>query len=464
MSLHRMRRREFALGSLALLAGSPFLRAAAPAPAFAPPLPFTPDPVQRGRLARSLALLAGSTPARRHRVRVLFYGQSITEQSWSRDVADWLRATYPHADLVAENRAIGGHAAQLLVKAAEADLYPFQPDLVVFHVYGHHERLEDIVRRIRERTVADVLLQTDHPTRPEELDEETNPARLTPKEWSAWMNRVHLPGVAQRHGACLADIRSLWKRHLRDTQLPPSALLRDGVHLNEHGCFLMAEFVRAFLAPPAPDPALDPMDCPRVRTVPVPRGDGPWEVPFFGNRVDAVVGPAAGPVDVRVDGRAPSAWGEACLPTRVSAFPGSNWPVLLRVQADAPRVPEDWTLTLRGLSDDLASGRFAMRGSVTGDDGEGRLGEKFVSRSGRVVIEPDDWNLRYCHQVFHRGLPDGHTATWRVNPPGADRLMLEKAGEVGVVWNLPEGAHRIRFGSRRGLRALRVYSPSGRAA
>ena len=458
-----MNRRRFVLGSLAAMAACPLGHAAEPAAAFPPPLPFAPDPAQRAFLARSLALLSGSTPARRNRVRVLFYGQSITEQSWSRTVADWLRATYPNADLMIENRAIGGHAAQLLVKTAEADLYPFQPDLLIFHVYGHHERYEDIIRRVRERTVADILLQTDHLTKPEELDEETNPARLTPKQWSSWMNSVHLPAVAARHGACLADIHSLWKRYLRDTQLAPSALLKDGVHLNDHGCFVMAEFVKAYLAPPDSNAGIDPFDCARVRTLAVSRGDGTFELEFNGNRVDVGTSASDGPIDVAVDGRPPSAWGVACMATRVSAFPQSNWPILLRFQAEAPRVAEDWTLTLRGLSPDLSTGSFSIRGSVTGDDGEGRLGERFVSKSGRVAIDPDDWNLKFCHDVFKRGLPEGHAATWSVRPPGADRLMPVANSEIGAAWNLPEGMHRIRFSTGRGLRWVRVYSPSGKA-
>src|SRR5689334_1428988 len=88
-----------------------------PAPTTAPP-----DPAQREHLRRSIALLQSSTPEHRHTVRILFYGQSITQQNWWQEVARYLRATYTNADLVIENRAIGGHASQLLVKTAEADL------------------------------------------------------------------------------------------------------------------------------------------------------------------------------------------------------------------------------------------------------------------------------------------------------------------------------------------------------
>jgi hypothetical protein len=56
-------------------------------------------------------------------VRILFYGQSITEQGWWKRVVENLRHSYPHAVLQIENRALGGHSAELLVKTAEADLY-----------------------------------------------------------------------------------------------------------------------------------------------------------------------------------------------------------------------------------------------------------------------------------------------------------------------------------------------------
>ncbi len=456
-----MNRRQFTVGSAALLAALPFARAVEPSPNFPPPLPFAPDPRQRARLTRSLTLLATSTPQRRNRVRVLFYGQSITEQDWWKSVAAHLRTTYPHADLVIENRAIGGHAAQLLVKTAEADLYPFQPDLLFFHVYGHHERYEDIIRRVRERTVADILLQTDHLTKPEDLTEETNPAKLTPKQWSAWMNQVQLPAVAEKYGACRADIHTLWKRYLKDSQLEPAALLKDGVHLNAHGCFVMAELLKPYLDPPESPAAFDPFDCPRVRTVPVPAANSALEVGFTGSRIDAVTTGPGEPVEISIDGRPPSAWAEAHGFTRVSAFPQSNWPILLQVRSEAALVAEEWSLTLHDLDETLTGGRFTVRGSVTGDDGEGKLGERFVSRSRRVVIESDDWNLKFCHDVFHRGLPDGHVVSWKAELRGTDRFRPMTAGVETWVSGLPDGPHRLRLGGRAGISALHVYSPKG---
>ena len=85
-------------------------------------------------IQRTMTLLATSTPQKRNRVRVLFYGQSVTRNPWWKDVEAYLRKAYPHADLEVANLAIGGYSAPTLIHTAEYDLYPFYPDLMIFHV------------------------------------------------------------------------------------------------------------------------------------------------------------------------------------------------------------------------------------------------------------------------------------------------------------------------------------------
>ena len=172
-------------------------------------------------IQRSMTLMATSTPEHKNTVRVLFYGQSITEQNWSKLVADDLRKRFPNANLIIENRALGGFASQLLVKTAETDLYPFYPDLLIFHVYGAHNTYEDIIRRTRERTTADVLIMTDHVTKDEQLNEETDPSKLMPsgKIWDSFMNYKHLPEVAKKYGCAILEQRNLWKQYLKDNNL-----------------------------------------------------------------------------------------------------------------------------------------------------------------------------------------------------------------------------------------------------
>lgn len=431
------------------------------------------DSLGRG-VQRTMRVLVSSSPEHHPTVKILFYGQSITEQAWWREVADDLRRRFPHADLQIENQAIGGHSSQRLVKTAEADLAWWYPDLVIFHVYGSHIDYAKILRGIREQTTAEILIQNDHVTKARALTEETDPAALTPSNWDPFMNHKFLPSMARTYATGFVDQRQGWKRYLAEHNLNPPDLLKDGVHLNEHGCFLMAELVKPHLHL---NPDLDGSDAADwIRTVRVGH-DVVWRerrlvLEFDGNRVDAVVEPDAGDhagVEVWIDGRRPSAIPALRTFTRVSPFPRSNWPCLLRVQSDAPLELEDWTLTLLETSDDLATVRFRLEGSKTGPDGQGVSTERFVSDSGRIVLEPEDWNLAYCRDVFKRGLDPGYTIQWsvralfrdkveRASVPASDRETVRTLAQ-----GLPPGPHRLelRSASAGGVTALHVYRPPG---
>jgi hypothetical protein len=416
-----------------------------------------------------MTLLATSTPTNRHTVKVLFYGQSITEQGWTRRVAEDLRRRFPHANLLIENRALGGHAAQLLVKTAEADLYPFYPDLVIFHVYGSHIEYENIIRRLRQRTTAEILMQTDHVTQDSQLTEETDPAKLTPKQWNAFMNHSFLPATARKYGAELCDQHTLWKYYLQDHGLSASNLLRDAVHLNAHGEYLMAECVKAYLRYDPVFPNNEWTNLARTFRVgsDVHWRDGQLALEFEGNRVDVIASGQPGPPSqVLIDGRPPSAFPELYGFTRASAYPGANWPCLLRVGSDKPLQLEEWTLTLKEIAPDHKTVRFVIGGSRTGPDGAGSSTARFVSNSGRVVLEPEDWNLEYAFKVFKRPLPPNFQIKWRVAPYFADEFAPRVSQEaqahvVTVAQGLSNGRHRLELagGAPDTIAAIRVYRP-----
>jgi len=94
---------------------------------------------------RNMTLMATSTPQKRNTVRILFYGQSIVGQHWHTMVAEDLKKCLPHIDFVIENKAIGGFSSQLLVRTMYYDVLPFYPDLLVFHVYGTHDKFENTI-------------------------------------------------------------------------------------------------------------------------------------------------------------------------------------------------------------------------------------------------------------------------------------------------------------------------------
>lgn len=465
--------RSLAFAGLLVLSGITALSAQEAAPFPAPK--SLGDVKSYGKnIQRTMRLLETSTPEKRNNVKILFYGQSITEQAWAKQVADDLRKRYPNADLVIENRAIGGHASQLLVKTAEADLYPFQPDLVIFHVYGAHNSYEDILRNIRQRTTAEILQQNDHVNQEADLTEETDAAKLPPKgeHWGAFMNHNWLPSLSKKYSTEFCDQRKLWKTYLKDYDLKPSALLKDGVHLNPRGEYVMAEFVKAHLRH---DAALGASPAEGwVKTLTVGKDiqwkDGVLRLEFEGNRVVAICKPGqAAPASVLIDGKKPSETAECYAFTRTSVYPQMNWPCLLRVGSNALRAAEDWTLTLKGISKDGTDFQYSLTGSKTGEDGSGDAKTKFVSKSGRVTFQPDDWNMVFARKVRSNEPPpaDGFKVTWKSYLLGTDEFVPPATAKPGVeatvtlVQGLANGKHvlEIRGGDLSSITALRVYSP-----
>jgi hypothetical protein len=431
--------------------------------------PFKPsgDTATRGAaIQRTMSLLDATAVEKRTVVKVLFYGQSITEQVWWQSVKEDLTKRYPFARLQVENLAIGGHSSQLLVKTAEADLYPWQPDLVIFHVYGAHDKYENIIRRIRERTTAEILMATDHMAAKDVMDEPADPAALQPEQWNPWMNYSFLPATAKKYGCELLPVRDLWKEYLRTNSLEPRALLKDDVHLNDHGNFLMAEIVKSALVKLRQEP--DDRSKNMVREFPLTAAswkDGKLTFEFDGNRVDAVFGgtggsEAPGESGLTIDGKAPSEIRQLYTFTRTSGYSGTNWPCLLRVQRGPAQLQdEEWTVTLANASEDYTSFIFSLTGSKTGPDGVGSAKKKFVSKSGRIVIEPDDWNLQHCRKTFGRKLDDGFRITWRSVPRWSTR-----PGPSGTLFHgLNNGKHTLVLSGpamqKAGLSALRVHRP-----
>jgi hypothetical protein len=375
-----------------------------------------------------------------------------------------------------ENRAIGGFAAQVLVRPAEHDLYPFYPDLLIFHVYGSNGEYEQIIRNVRARTTAEILMQTDHVAArgvgkgPDETDKGLH--------WDWLMNHQFLPEIARKYGCGLADVRGAWQPYLAANRLEPRALLSDDVHLNAHGNFLMAEILKAHLVY-RPDSARPSVDSPPVRTIPVGQNGVAWKngrlvLPFDGNRVDLIAGPAngkpAGAARVLIDGKAPSSFPELRYITRPSGTVGVGWPAVIRVGSEAPLLIEDWTARLTNLSADAKQFSFTVTGSKTGPDGEGTSDKRFVSRSGRIVIEPQDWWLHADYNLAKKPTPEGYEVRWRVLPLFADRYAppaaLDSTREhaVTLAQGLSNGKHTLELiaddkNAPPPVAAFRVYRP-----
>jgi hypothetical protein len=411
-------------------------------------------------IQRTMARIAQSTPQKPATVRLMFYGQSITAQSWTKLVEQDLAQRFPSVKFAFHNAAIGGFTSPALIRTAEHDLYPWYPDLLVFHVYGPVDKYEEIIRNVRARTTAEIVLWTSHLSAKETLDK--NP--------DADPRIVAIRAIAKKYDCLLIDVRKKWIAHLEEHNLQPPALLRDGVHLNDEGIKLMASFIAPELVPvpgltttPQAGTVTDiPLDSPAV-----PRGEaGNLTLPFVGNRLVAISG-GAGPcaAEVLLDGEPMSGRPELWAVTRPSTGPKIWMPAIKQITFEKTPLAEEWALTcLPDSTPDAKRVHFQVAGSQTGADGEGFSDARFVSHSGRVVIDPADWHLAWSLGYKKLQLPAGFQVKWKTYPLFTARYEPPPAGtETVLVQNCLNGSHRLTLkGSvaKLGIAGFRVYAPA----
>ncbi len=417
-------------------------------------------------IQRTMKALAASTARHPAHVRVLFYGQSITAQAWTQTVQKRLAERYPTAKCEFRNAAIGGYSAEVLIRTADHDLYPWYPDLLFFHVYGSMEKYEEIVKRVRERTSAEIVIWTSHlnslsPAQPNEINPEHD-ARA-----------VKIRDVAPKYNCMLIDLREKWRAYLKETGFSITNLLTDGIHLNGQGCDLYAKFIDEELLR-VPELGDDPAASGTITTVAanastVTKGaDNRLTLRFTGNRVVAVSdgqGAAGAKAKVLLDGQPMDGLKDVWAITRPSVGPAGIWmPAINNIAFAKAPVEEDWTLTC--LPDSTPDGReihFKVEGAVTGEDGEGWNTERFVCRSQRVIIEPSDWRVAWTLEYKQATLPEGFKVTWK-SYPLFSRLYEPKP--VGTRTLLVQGcsnqAHTLTLipeGGELGIGAFVVHAP-----
>lgn len=413
-------------------------------------------------IQRTMKALEDSTAEKPAHVRVLFYGQSIVAQGWTRTVQKQLSERYPTARFEFLNAAIGGYESTSLIRTADHDLYPWYPDLLFFHVYGPTDKYEEIVKRVRERTSAEIVLWTSHLNSREKA--EALNAKLDER-------CAKILEVADKYHCLKIHLRKKWCDYLIANNLPSTNLLSDSVHLKPAGCDLYAKFIAEELVR-APELGDNPVMSGTITTVAanapeVTKGaDGSLTLKFTGNRVVAVsdgTGTAGAKTKVLLDGKPMDGEKDLWAITRPSN--GPVWmPAINNISFAAPLLKEDWTLT--ALPDSATNARplhFTVSGSVTGFDGEGWSTNRFVSKSGRVIIEPSDWGCSWQYTYFKKTLPKDFKVTWRSYPlftatyepkPAAARTVL-----VQGCSNAPHTLTLLPENGAPGIRAFVVHAP-----
>jgi hypothetical protein len=426
-------------------------------------------------IQRTMMLLATSTPERRNAVRILFYGQSLSKQEWTRAIADQLRTRFPYADITFANRAIGGYASSLLKRTLPHDVFAFYPDLIIFHDFGGEPDYEYIIAEIRRHTTAEILIQNDRPDAQTVEPPPTDPKKLSGYKWTIRHNAEWLPNLAARYGCEIADVRGPFLEYLNAHGLKPADVLNDGAHFNFQGDYLIAELTGRHLRydPALPRTSWDKL----VSTYEIGRDiqwvNGKLELEFEGNRVDAIAGWAdpyyGGEAEVRIDGQLPSERPELYHITRPTDTFSVDWPGVNQIGAEKPLLVEDWTLKILEVNADESRLRFEVTGTRTGPDGGGVSTERFVSNSGRVVIEPGDWTFARSFALVHQPTPPGFEMTWRVRPMFADVYRAApvedraRALSTTLALGLAGAKHKLELIARGPnppmIRALRIYRP-----
>lgn len=420
--------------------------------------------------SRTMSLLHQSTGKEKNTVKILVYGQSISEQEWWLEVKRTVISRFPKANLIMENRAIGGFAAQLLYKTVEMDVSSFYPDLVLLHDYGDNRYYDSVLYTIRSRTAAEIAIMTDHFT--------------GENQWSDTMSYYILPALAEKYKCEIINIRDPWKRYLKENNFEPSILLKDGVHLNGYGNFLMAELVKPLFTF-KPGFATDQFGLCRTY---INKKDFMFfgdtlSLSFYGNKAEVLADRSgthfADSLQVLVDGQPPSSFQGCYYITRPYNNSGKKWPwelpAMIQVQHSKPWINEEWTCRFTGVELPYTDFSYTISGSVTGDDGKGTGASDFNSSSGRVIIragdaeQGGDWHLNRSLKVVKSVVKPGDEVKWKTYSIAMDYYKTgindpATSEKKSILFQgIPNGAHKLQL-VRKGKRSpdiseIRVYRP-----
>lgn len=462
-----------------------------------PPLPMDSLSYYYGsRIQRTMSLITTSNEEKQNKVKILFYGQSIVAGLNSESIITKLREQYPNAIIEYENRAIGGFTAPSLVRTAVHDLYPYYPDLLIFHVYDGVENgeLERIIYNTRKHTTGEILIFNHHYAWVQDSAGLTNRTYKDNIESDFW--RL----LAQKYGCELVDVRKEWKEYI---DMHPSIKInnlmgdevKSNVHPNKKGNKLLELLLLRHL---------------RFNPIAYDRGNRGWfneirtydmrrfyeekkdefkiygnfsnsetgiildsatiNMEFDGNKVEIVlqneIKGKYSYLDILIDGKKPSQNSELYYVTRPSvAFGERTRPALKRVSLGNNPVIERWNLTVTKIDRKAKYLEFKIEGEKTGYDGKGNNLDRFISNSGRIIIEPSDFFIFDSEKITNKQTPVGFEINWEVKPNFYDRISFNnKTKSYVVAQGLENGKHNltlIQDGTKDGfpIKSIIVYSP-----
>jgi len=205
--------------------------------------------------------------------------------------------------------------------------------------------------------------------------------------------------------------------------------------------------------------------------------NGKIQMQINGNRVDLI---AANPTkagaksaQILIDGQPPSNIPSCYTFTRPNietTDTTSDWPwdigSVIRVDHYAPLIEEDWVLTFTSM-DPSDFFTFSLEGSATGFDGTGNSSEYFVSKSARVMIQPDYWFISEANVK----VKPGFQIKWKSILMGTDTYIVPQVSDPTreyastVVQGLANQIHTLEIMTNNlqdgelPISEIRVYRP-----
>lgn len=403
---------------------------------------------------RTAWLLTSGSAQQKKEVRILVYGQSISVQDWWKSVQPFFEKNYPAAQIIVANKAIGGFSTERLKLMVHNDVVSFYPDLILFHDYGNEEDYETIITTIRKNTVAEIAVQTDH-------------MAVQSQEWHDRHSQVWLKDLCNRYGLAYLDVRASWKQFLKENNLKIENLLSDGVHLNKEGNALMAHIITQHFQSLTSSLKKDKY----VRTLQAGKDfkakGQTITVPFNGNKV-TVSGSTSNNamVNVLLDGKKPSDCLPCYYPTRPSIdanpFALRSIGQLLRADLGNGAKAENWNLTVTGFDSVKQIIQYTIKGSQTGNDGEGSSDVTFKSTSGKIQIEPQFWFIRRNSGDFSQfhWLQNGNVLQWQVQSMCVDHFAVKKEPTT-IISGIQNKQHLLKLQGKNvaGIKEIKIYQP-----
>ncbi len=404
-------------------------------------------------VARTAWLLSSSSGAHPKSVKILVYGQSISEQSWWKDVRDFVKERFPLANITFANKAIGGFSTERLKLMVENDVVSLYPDLILFHDYGNEADYEKIIQIIRRKTTAEIAVQTDH-------------MGVQSQEWHDKHCDVWLPEICNKYGLALIDVRSVWKIYLKENSLEIKDLLVDGVHLNAHGNYLMASIIKKYFSSLNNAPAIDKYVKELVAGKDFTVKGNKIKIPVNGNRVDLVWKTNVGSklIAVNIDGKKPSDFNTCYYYTRPafdSTFFLRKIGQALGMKLTDKAKEEEWAMTITATDSVKQQMAFSLRGSLTGEDGTGTSERTFTSNSGKIIIDSTQW-FRAKEFARYPWVKPGDVLKWKVKFMCKDEVAPVASAVTTVVQGVENGRHRLKLSGKglKDLQVIRVYEPA----